>query len=62
MVTVTLVAVDRRQMRLRLDNGVDVYATDVRYLDGLKPGDKVRVRYEVHSGRNLIVRIEPADR
>jgi hypothetical protein len=50
--------VDRRQWRLRLDTGEEMYATDIRYLDGLKEGDRVHVRYIDTGGRRSIIRID----
>ena len=50
--------VDRLQKRLVLSNGTEVWATDVRQLDQLTEGSKVRIRIEVTGGRRTIYSIE----
>jgi hypothetical protein len=50
--------VDRLQKRLVLSGGIEVWATDVRQLDQLTEGSKVRIRIEVSGGRRTIYSIE----
>lgn len=50
--------VDRLQRRLVLSDGSEVWATDVRQLDQLTEGTKVRIRIEVTGGRRTIYSIE----
>ena len=50
--------VDRVQKRLVLSDGSEVWATDVRQLDQLTEGTKVKVRVETRSGRRFIYSIE----
>ena len=50
--------VDRIQKRLMLSDGSEVWATDVRQLDQLTEGTKVKVRIETRSGRRYIYSIE----
>src|SRR5262245_7982252 len=50
--------VDRIQKRLMLSDGSEVWATDVRQLDQLTEGIKVKVRIETRGGRRYIYSIE----
>ena len=52
--------VDRTQNRIVLEErGLEVWATDRRQLDGLVPGQKVRLRYQQQDGRQVINSISP---
>ena len=50
--------VDRVQNRLVLSDGSEVWATDVRQLDQLTEGTKVKVRIETRGGRRFIYSVE----
>ena len=50
--------VDRIQKRLMLSDGSEVWATDVRQLDQLTEGTKVKVRIETRGGRGYIYSVE----
>jgi hypothetical protein len=50
--------VDRIQKRLVLTDGTEVWATDVRQLDQLAGGTKVKIRIEMAGGRRTIYSIE----
>jgi hypothetical protein len=50
--------VDRLQKRLVLSDGVEVWATDVRQLDQLTEGTKIKIRIEMSAGRRTIYSIE----
>ena len=54
--------VDRLQKRLVLGDGAEVWATDVRQLDQLSEGTKVRIRIEMSGGRRTIYSIERVPR
>ena len=50
--------VDRLQKRPVLSDGVEVWAADVRQLDQLTEGTKVKIRIEMSGGRRTIYSIE----
>jgi len=52
--------VDRAQNRIVMEErGLEVWATDRSQLDGLVPGQKVRLRYQQQDGRQVITGISP---
>jgi len=50
--------VDRIQNRLVLTDGTEVWATDLRQLDQLAAGTKIKIRIEMVGGRRTIYSIE----
>jgi len=54
--------VDRTQGRLELTDGTLLWASDVRQLDWLTNGMRLRVRFEQSRSHKQILSIEPADR
>ena len=53
--------VDRTQGRLELTDGTLLWTSDVRQLDGLTNGMKLRVRFEQGRSHKQILSIEPVD-
>jgi Cu/Ag efflux protein CusF len=52
--------VDRTQNRIVMEErGLEVWATDRSQLEGLVPGQKVRLRYQQQDGRQVITGISP---
>lgn len=52
--------VDRTQNRIVMEErGLEVWATDRSQLEGLVPGQKVRLRYQQQAGRQVITGISP---
>jgi len=52
--------VDRTQSRIVMEErGLEVWATDRSQLEGLVPGQKVRLRYQQQDGRQVINSISP---
>jgi hypothetical protein len=52
--------VDRAQNRIVMEErGLEIWATDARQLDGLVPGQKVRVRFQQDGGRQILYSITP---
>lgn len=52
--------VDRTQNRIVMEErGLEVWATDRSQLEGLVPGQKVRLRYQQQDGRQVINSISP---
>ena len=52
--------VDRVQNRIIMEErGLEIWATDARQLDGLTPGQKVRVRFQQDGGRQILYSITP---
>jgi len=52
--------VDRTQGRIVMEErGLEVWATDRSQLQGLVPGQKVRLRYQQQDGRQVINSISP---
>ena len=52
--------VDRTQNRIVMEErGLEVWATDRSQLEGLVPGQKVRLRYQQQAGRQVITSISP---
>jgi hypothetical protein len=52
--------VDRVQNRIIMEErSLEIWATDARQLDGLVPGQKVRVRFQQDGGRQILYSITP---
>jgi len=52
--------VDRTQNRIVMEErNLEVWATDRSQLEGLVPGQKVRLRYQQQDGRQVITGISP---
>jgi hypothetical protein len=52
--------VDRGQGRVVMEErGLEVWATDTRQLDGLTPGQRVRLRFQQQDGKQVIYSIAP---
>ena len=52
--------VDRSQTRIVMEErGLEVWAMDASQLDGLVPGQKVRLRFQLQNGRQVINSIVP---
>jgi hypothetical protein len=52
--------VDRTQNRIVMEErGLEIWATDRGQLEGLVPGQKVRLRYQQQAGRQVITAISP---
>ena len=52
--------VDRTRNRIVMEErGLEVWATDRSQLEGLVPGQKVRLRYQQQDGRQVINSISP---
>ena len=52
--------VDRTRNRIVMEErGLEVWATDRSQLEGLVPGQKVRLRYQQQDGRQVITGISP---
>ncbi len=55
-----ILVVDRGQGRIVMEErGLEVWAADPRQLDGLTPGQKVRLRVQQQDGRQVIYSIAP---
>src|SRR5215467_14103328 len=55
--------VDRTRNRIVMEErDLEVRATDRRQLEGLAPGQKVRLSYQQQDGRQVINSIEPVER
>ena len=55
-----ILVVDRGQGRLLMEErGLEVWATDPHQLDGLTPGQKVRLRVQQQDGKQVIYSIAP---